>query len=191
MDSDEDAGTLGSINKYLRIIKNRDSPHNCDDGISPRPQTPALSSAEKPAGVKSGPFSPRSHRSSISSTVSSTLTDLSDSRLDLQSRTSTAVLSPFSSSTSINSSRASLAERHRDPLLREYPKPSGQVDIDEMLTRPPGKWSLGHYFHKSRHVTRETSLEPMLEDRKGELEEAKKQLMAARNELRQLGAKHA
>ncbi|TLD23205.1 hypothetical protein PspLS_07301 [Pyricularia sp. CBS 133598] len=192
MESDDDSGTLGSLNKYLRMIKGRDSPHSAiNDGTSPHPRTPTtLSSASKPTSTKDGQLPTRSHRSSISSTVSSTITDLSDGRPGLRGRNSAIASSSFSSSTSLDSNRTtSLTERQRDPLLREFPKPPEQVDIEEMLTRPPGKWSLGHYFNKSRHAAKETMLKPTLEDRKGELEEAKKQLIAARNEIRQLGTR--
>lgn len=192
MDSDDDSRTLGSLNKYLGMIKGRDSPHSAvDDGTSAHPRTSTtLSSATKPISPKDGQLPTRSHRSSISSTVSSTITDLSDGRSGLRGRNSAIASSSFSSSTSLESNRtASLSERQRDPLLREFPKPPEQVDIEEMLTRPPGKWSLGHYFNKSRHAAKETTLKPTLEDRKGELEEAKKQLIAARNEIRQLGTK--
>ncbi|KAI6359887.1 hypothetical protein MCOR25_006930 [Pyricularia grisea] len=193
MESDDDSGTLGSLNKYLRMIKGRDSPHSAvDDGTSPQSRTSTnLSSASKPTSTKDCQLPTRSHRSSISSTVSSTITDLSDGRPGLRGRNSAiASSSSFSSSTSLESNRTtSLTERQRDPLLREFPKPPEQVDIEEMLTRPPGKWSLGHYFNKSRHAAKETTLKPTVEDRKGELEEAKKQLIAARNEIRHLGTR--
>ncbi|TLS29767.1 hypothetical protein PpBr36_00451 [Pyricularia pennisetigena] len=192
MESDDDYRTLGSFNKYLKIIKGRDNPHSAvDDRTSPHPCAPTtLSSASKPTSTKDSQMSTRSHRSSISSTVSSTITDLSDGRPGLRDRNSAIASSSFSSSTSLESNRTtSLAELQRDPLLREFPKPPDQVDIEEMLTRPPGKWSLGHYFNKSRHAAKETTLKPTLEDRKGELEEAKKQLIAARNEIRQLGTR--
>lgn len=72
-----------------------------------------------------------------------------------------------------------------DPLSRDYPKPTEEVNVSEMLNRTPMKWTLGHYIKEK--PTREP-LSPH-EDREQDartLEDKKKELMKAKEEIRKL-----
>lgn len=41
-----------------------------------------------------------------------------------------------------------------DPIGRAYPKPDGELDVAEALSRQPLKWTLGHWKKNAREVTR-------------------------------------
>lgn len=69
-----------------------------------------------------------------------------------------------------------------DPLSRDYPKPTGEVNLDEMLARKPTKWSLAHYI-KQRPIREppnpmnaEQGVVQDLAIKKRELLEAKEQI---------------
>ncbi|KAL8420060.1 hypothetical protein RB594_003004 [Gaeumannomyces avenae] len=173
--------------------------------------------------VSSDEWSSRPHRgSSVSSTSSGSLSDGSRStaastpdgdasRSAHISRASTidSLSTPDNCDTTTttttptavaNAAAAAIAQL--DPLARDYPAPAATdgLDLDEMLARKPQKWTLGHYFHKSRAAgyngnggdASGSSSSPPLDDiaaghrRKSELERAKKELLAAQEEIRQL-----
>lgn len=68
-----------------------------------------------------------------------------------------------------------------DPLARTFPKPTEDVDLDEMLARKPLKWTVGHYVKEA--ATREWSRPPAEDkDRLAQDMEAKKE------EIRRLAA---
>jgi hypothetical protein len=68
-----------------------------------------------------------------------------------------------------------------DALSRDFPKPAHEPSLDELLARPPGKWSLGHYVKNARAVTPPAPLDPA--ERARQFEEAKRELLRAKAEL--------
>jgi len=70
-----------------------------------------------------------------------------------------------------------------DPLRREYPKPTHEPTIDELLARRPLKWSFSHHRVHARDV-----VAPAFDkDREAaELERTKMELLRAREEMQRL-----
>lgn len=115
-------------------------------------------------------YFPSSHRSSISSGSDLVLPDVVER--PVQPRTTTDV----SSTSSITSTASPLKRNPIDPLSRNYPIPAKEIDLDEMLARPPKKWTLGHYIKES--PVRETA--PPVQDKEKralDLAAAKKDLL--------------
>lgn len=74
-----------------------------------------------------------------------------------------------------------------DPLSRTFPKPTEDVDLDEMLARKPLKWTLGHYVKEA--ATRESSKPAEDKDQLAQDMEAKKrEMLAAKEEIRRMSA---
>ncbi|ROV89559.1 hypothetical protein VSDG_08544 [Cytospora chrysosperma] len=71
-----------------------------------------------------------------------------------------------------------------DPLSRQFPKPTDEVNVAEMLERKPLKWTVGHYI---KTPTREVS-DPFEDKEKiaQDMEARKRELLAAKEELRRL-----
>ncbi|KAL8370352.1 hypothetical protein RB595_000636 [Gaeumannomyces hyphopodioides] len=156
----------------------------------------------------------RPHRSSsVSSTSSGSLSDGSttvstpDSDVSTSepiSRASTVSLSITTTPAAVHAYANGAITAQLDPLARNYPAPAAtdRLDLDEMLARKPQKWTLGHYFHKSRaagyndgggSASDPSNLSsPPLDGiaaghrRKSELERAKKELLAAQEEIQRL-----
>ena len=125
-------------------------------------------------------YFPTSHRSSVSSGSDFVLPDFPE-RPGQPGRTTT---------TSSASSRASTASQVKinpsDPLSRNYPVPEKELDLDEMLARPPKKWTLGHYL-KETPVREVPPPVQTKEKRALELAAAKKELLREWEDLRGLG----
>jgi hypothetical protein len=68
-------------------------------------------------------------------------------------------------------------------MTRHFPKPAEELSVEEMLSRPPQKHSLGHYVKNARDVKA-----PVVDKAKQarEFEEAKKELLRAKDELQKL-----
>lgn len=74
-----------------------------------------------------------------------------------------------------------------DPLSRDYPKPTEEVNVAEMLRRKPMKWSIGHYIKQTGSARAAST--PPAEDGEWsaqELEARKGKLLAAKEEMRRL-----
>jgi hypothetical protein len=100
-------------------------------------------------------------------------------------RSSAAATPPSPSSTSFHSSANQKGDI--DPLTRTFPKPSEEVDLDEMLSRKPLKWTLGHYV-KEASMREQTK---PVEDRHRlaqDMEAKKKEMLAVKEEMRQISA---
>lgn len=72
-----------------------------------------------------------------------------------------------------------------DPLSRDYPKPTGEVNLDEMLARKPKKWTLGHYITE----TSTRKLPNPVEDKQQivqDLEAKKRELLDAKEYIQKL-----
>lgn len=73
-----------------------------------------------------------------------------------------------------------------EPLSREFPLPEDEPSLDELLARKPGKWSLGHYVKHARvrrGLEEGDGGEELAQQRQRELEDAKKELLRAKEEM--------
>ena len=68
-------------------------------------------------------------------------------------------------------------------MARQYPPPAQQASVEEMLARPPQKWSLGHYVKNAREAK---IFSPNKEQKEREFANAKRELLAAGEEIRRL-----
>ncbi|KAK4224154.1 hypothetical protein QBC38DRAFT_26272 [Podospora fimiseda] len=109
--------------------------------------------------------------SSVSSDASSTTSEIM-SRPTLAPRTSTSNLTPLPTPTPVPG-----RVRHTvDPLSREFPKPTHEPTLDELLARKPGKWSLNHYVKNAKDISLQNE-QLNIEARRREMEEAKRRLL--------------
>lgn len=122
-------------------------------------------------------YFPSSPRSSMSSTHSTESTDL---RLAQPERAVTAPVAQLQIPQSTKPSEK------LDAMSRTFPKPAEDIPLAELLLRPPGKWSLGHYVKNARDVKR-----PVVDKEKQakDFEAAKRELLRAKAELENLGLK--
>lgn len=123
----------------------------------------AVSDVNGPADVVDASYFPRSHRSSTSSSS----TDLPEFGRPAQPTRVTT--------TSSQAPRAPI-----DPLSREYPKPTADIDVAEALAREPRKWTLAHWAKNAKEAQR-IPLSKEIQAKK--FEEAKKELMKAKAEM--------
>lgn len=73
-----------------------------------------------------------------------------------------------------------------DPLTRNYPKPTEDLNVREALSRKPGRWTLGHYIHESP-VRNSQEVQERDPDKVARDMEAKKQeLLRVKEEMRAL-----
>ncbi|KAK1751745.1 hypothetical protein QBC47DRAFT_364099 [Echria macrotheca] len=80
-----------------------------------------------------------------------------------------------------------------DPLRRHFPKPTDEVKLEELLARPPLRYSLGHYVKKAGAGAADESSKTMVavlqQQRGGDIEDTKRELLRAHEELKKLAAK--
>ncbi|KAL2181759.1 uncharacterized protein P884DRAFT_10081 [Thermothelomyces heterothallicus CBS 202.75] len=72
-----------------------------------------------------------------------------------------------------------------DPMSREYPKPTQELSLDEMLARKPGKHSLSHYLRNPRvsKITDEPRTAEEFAERARKFEETKQKLRMDREKI--------
>lgn len=73
-----------------------------------------------------------------------------------------------------------------DPLAREYPKPTEDLDVREALNRKPGKWTLGHYIKETPVRNSQQVNERNPDKIARDMEAKKKELLKAKEEIRAL-----
>ncbi|KAK4106614.1 hypothetical protein N658DRAFT_503044 [Parathielavia hyrcaniae] len=84
---------------------------------------------------------------------------------------------------------AAAAHGPLDPMSRQYPKPAHEPSLDELLSRPPLKWSLGHYVKSARERKAGDGLglgqqqQEEEEQRRRRFEEAKRNLLRAKEAI--------
>jgi len=118
------------------------------------------------------PSTPSSKRSSFS-TGSSLLPELDGPAQPLNRMGSDATTTSTISVTSMGV--------RADPLSLDFPPPTSEATVEEMLARSPQKWSLRHYL---RDNAREAKV--AIKDREAQaraFEDAKKELLKAKEEL--------
>lgn len=72
-----------------------------------------------------------------------------------------------------------------DPLSRDYPQPTGEVDVSEMLNRKPMKWSVGHYIKETPSRTASSQMKEDKEEAARQMEARKRELLKVKEEMRQ------
>lgn len=100
---------------------------------------------------------------------------------DISHRPQQSSRTTTTSSTSSTSSRSSLTPV--DALSRQYPAPTKDITVEEMLARPPPRWSLGHYVRHAREA-RTPSLSK--EQQAKEFADVKRELLVAKERLKEL-----
>ncbi|KAK4186560.1 hypothetical protein QBC35DRAFT_464629 [Podospora australis] len=101
---------------------------------------------------------------------------------------SDSLSSSVTSSSSVGSSTdgvvaVGMRTKHKvDVMSAQYPKPKREPTLDELLARPPGKWSLGYYVKNARDVPVKPETDG--EARRREMEEVKRQLLKDSEALR-------
>ncbi|KAK2605202.1 hypothetical protein N8I77_008057 [Diaporthe amygdali] len=126
-------------------------------------------------------------QSSVSETMN--LTSASRSRRSSVASGTSSVDSSSSAERALLSSTAATPSTpsELDPLSRSFPKPTEDVNLDEMLARKPLKWTLGHYVKEV--PTREPSKPAEDKDRLArDMEAKKKEMLAAKEEILRLSA---
>ena len=74
-------------------------------------------------------------------------------------------------------------------LLREFPKPSDKLDVESMLSRQPGRWSLqGQMEANMRRTQAQIDKEEAEAKRALDFEKAKRDLLAAHEKLQLRGS---
>lgn len=73
-----------------------------------------------------------------------------------------------------------------DPLSRDYPKPTEELNVREALDRKPRKWTLAHYIKETPVLDFEEAREKDRERIAREREERKQELLHAKEELRRM-----
>ncbi|KXX73980.1 hypothetical protein MMYC01_202271 [Madurella mycetomatis] len=140
-------------------------------------------------------------RPSMSSTTSSAATSSTDLQLDDSSKTpqtiqraATAITAtPIITTTAAAGGGTAQDESQPAPprrsatevvaldaMSRNFPKPAHEPSLEELLARPPGKRSLGHYVKNAREVA-PPPVDPAQRARK--FEDAKRELLRAKEEI--------
>ncbi|KAL1871397.1 hypothetical protein Daus18300_004764 [Diaporthe australafricana] len=124
----------------------------------------------------------RSRRSSVASGTSSV-----DSSSSVEQAIRSSAAATSSSPSSSPSQGCADPACEVDPLSRTFPKPTEDVNLDEMLARKPLKWTLGHYVKEA--PSREPSKPVEDKDRLAQdMEAKKKEMPAAKEEILRLSA---
>jgi hypothetical protein len=134
--------------------------------------SPAPSATSDTSKMSGTSYFEVSRRSSLSSN-SSALPELDNSQRPPQALRSETTLSP-----SLQPKATPV-----DALSRQVPKPTHDATLDEMLARPPQRWSLGHYVKNARE-TRIATLDK--EQQAKAFQDAKKELLKAKEEMERL-----
>ena len=139
--------------------------------ISKSPILSALRTPDSSKTTDSGYFSsfteetslkPSAHRGSISSvnTTSSAATNSTSDGIEIRVTTVTTKVTT-----------------KLDPMQRQFPKPTEEPTLDELLARPPLKHSVSHYVKNARDARKPTV---DAEEERKQLEKLKAELLAAK-----------
>lgn len=125
-------------------------------------------------------YFPSSHRSSFSSNSSSVVAEPGTLRLRPEPPTLRPVQPTRSVTTAASTSTAQQKVVAVDALSRHFPKPTEEPTLEEMLARPPQKWSVGHYVKNAREA--KTPVHDKEQQAKA-FAEAKRELLASKEAL--------
>lgn len=106
------------------------------------------------------------------------------------SETSTPALSPFSTpvlgpSEPVEAGASAIVDSLLPPLLREFPKPSDEIDVEQALDRQPGRWTLKGQMEANQRRAQLKDENVDMEQRARAFEKAKQELLASHESLRQ------
>ncbi|KAK5664056.1 hypothetical protein OQA88_270 [Cercophora sp. LCS_1] len=148
---------------FLISPPNMTSPTN-GAGYSPLSES-AIVDSPSSAGGESGYF-PTSPRSSMSSTISA--------QSDLIKSVTAAAPKPAVTQTETAVAAPVLSQPKPvkvDAMLRNYPKPTKEPVLEELLAQKPHKWAVGHWVQHARKPRERES------DKQAELRRAKEELL--------------
>ncbi|KAB5558502.1 hypothetical protein GE09DRAFT_1058501 [Coniochaeta sp. 2T2.1] len=163
---------------------------------------PSADSTQTESGTRmaTDSYFPSSHRSSFSSNSSFTIAEPATSgalrplRLEAAPAPVLRPVQPARAAT-IAVPQASVITEHKpaggvvvvvDALSRTFPKPTEEPTLEEMLARPPQKWSVGHYVKNARDA------KAAVRDKDAQAKafaEAKRELLAAKEAMEMRGAR--
>jgi len=141
---------------------------------------PGTDSAQSEPATMADSYFPSSHRSSFSSNSSSVVVEPSGT---LRQRPEPPALRPAQPARAQTTAAptSSSAQAHKvDALSRNFPKPDHEPTLEEMLARPPQKWSVGHYVKNAREAR--TPVQDK-EQQARAFADAKRELLAAKEAL--------
>ncbi|KAK4157961.1 hypothetical protein C8A00DRAFT_29031 [Chaetomidium leptoderma] len=151
--------------------------------------SPAESATSLAAGERDY-FSPgyTTHRSpSMSSTSTASTTPSEQQQLQLPhhpQRSHTIPVNPEGESRRPAAPQRSATEVVAlDTMSRSFPEPAHEPSLDELLARPPGKWSLGHYVKNARVPDAGKLAATEAEGRATKFEQVKRDLRRAQEEI--------
>ncbi|KAL2143361.1 hypothetical protein VTI28DRAFT_10540 [Corynascus sepedonium] len=136
-----------------------------DTAASTAPSEKQQQEEEAVVGLKQAPKQPqRSHTTPAQASASEL-----DDRPAMPRRSATYIVAP-------------------EPLSRDYPKPTEEATLEEMLARKPCKHSLGHYVRnpKESNIHHEPRTEAEFAERARKFEEIKRELRMDRERLASL-----
>ena len=144
-----------------------------------------IESANTDSGRMTESYFPRSHRSSFSSTASSVAAEPGTMRLRPEPPTLRPV-QPTRAATTADPTTPSTMQKAVavDALSRNFPKPTQEHSVEEMLARPPQKWSLGAYVKSARDAR--APVADNKEQQARAFTDAKKELLAAKEAMKQM-----
>jgi hypothetical protein len=152
-----------------------------NNDLSPVFDHPGAGSAQTEPDRMTDSYFPGSHRSSFSSNSSSVVVEPSGT---LRQRPEPPTLRPVqptrAQTTAVSASSAAGKVVALDALSRHFPKPDYEPTLEEMLARPPQKWSVGHYVKNAREAKAPVRDK---EQQARAFEEAKRELLAAKAAL--------
>lgn len=153
------------------------------NGLSPVFDRASEDSAQSELARMPDSYFPASHRSSFSSTASSVALEPSGGlRLRPEPPSLRPAQPPRATTTAVPASSATNRVVVLDAMSRDFPKPDHEPTLEEMLARPPQKWSVGHYVKNAREAKLPVRDK---EEQARAFADAKRELLAAKAELEQ------
>lgn len=150
-------------------------------GLSPVFDHASTDSAQTEPCRMTDSYFPASHRSSFSSNASSVAVEPSGT---LRQRPEPPTLRPVQGPRAHTSAAPIASAANKvvvlDALSRDFPKPDHEHTLEEMLARPPQKWSVGHYVKNAREA--KTPVHDK-EQKARAFAEAKRELLAAKEAM--------
>ncbi|KAB5570222.1 hypothetical protein GE09DRAFT_699960 [Coniochaeta sp. 2T2.1] len=157
---------------------------------------PSTDSTQTESGTRmaTDSYFPSSHRSSFSSNSSFTIAEpaTSGALRPLRPEAAPPVLRPAQPERAATTAvpQASITGHKPivvvDALSRTFPKPTEEPTLEQMLARPPQKWSVGHYVKNARDA------KAAVRDKDAQAKafaEAKRELLAAKEAMERRGAR--
>ncbi|KAL2164593.1 hypothetical protein VTH06DRAFT_3810 [Thermothelomyces fergusii] len=157
---------------------------NSTAGSLPVPSSPAESSTSSLAPSERD-YSPPTSPSMSASTESLQQQQQQQQQPDLPQRSQTTPAPASEDDRPVAPRRSATHVVALDPMSREYPKPTQELSLDEMLARKPGKHSLSYYLRhpKESKITDEPRTAEEFAERARKFEETKQKLRMDRERL--------